>query len=217
MNSRNFIVSLVLAALAAAVLWQFVLSSPFIRGATSSEGETIMKEATIGLMQHAYPKGDARELAGRFPLSLSGEAIVVARAGKPCELTNSCEREFPEAREGLSWNVVGATDSPPSLLGSLKNWWLQRSLNRAIEALSFRHSPQLPAIDSSDSFLIDLCAPAEDISLKNSCSAPAIVGSLAFVKIVSDCGDLCGATSLVALERRDGAWVAIAVGLLAQE
>jgi hypothetical protein len=220
MKSRSFIAGAVLAALVAGILWQFARAGPSVRSARPVEGEAIIKEAMIGLIQHAYPTGDAWDLARHYAPSSSADAVAVTKKGKPCEVINACDPNF-RSDSGLSWTAIGSAGKGPAepsgILGSLKNWRFQRGLNRAMVALAQRQSPTLPAVESADSLLIDQCVPSKDSSRKNSCSAPAIAASLAFVKIVSDCGDLCGATSLIALERRDGAWVAIAVSLLAQE
>lgn len=220
---RKLIAGIVLAAFVAGIMWQFVIVDHAVHGATPMEGEAIVKEAAIGFVQHAYPEGNARELAAAYPLLRSSRAEVIAKSGEPCEVVDSCRRQFAESHQGLSWDVIGpagdAASESTGIFESLKNWALQRRLNRTMAVLAHRQYPKLRDVKSSDPFLIDLCLPSENSPFddKRSCSTPAIVGSFAFVKVVSDCGGLCGSTSLIALEQRDGAWVAIATSLLAQE
>jgi hypothetical protein len=220
---RKLIAGIVLAVFVAGIMWQFAPVDHTVHGAMPMEGEVIVKEAAIGFVQHAYPEGSARELSMAYPLLPSPRVEEIAKSGEPCEIVDSCRRQFAESHRGLSWDVIGPAGAAASeamgLFESLKNWAFQRRLNRTMAVLAHRQYPKLGAVKSSDPFLIDLCLPSENSPFdgKRSCSTPAIVGSFAFVKVVSDCGGLCGATSLIALERRDGTWVAVATSLLAQE
>ncbi|HYD14268.1 MAG TPA: hypothetical protein VEC11_15590 [Allosphingosinicella sp.] len=75
-------------------------------------------------------------------------------------------------------------------------------------------SPAAPTIVEIDAALV--AAPMQLQDRPSGCaplqlSAPAFAGDAAFVETAYACGTTCGNGSLYALQRRDGAWVVVAV------
>ena len=220
---RNFTAFLALTALAVLVLWQFATSSSEVYSVAPREAEAIVKAAAIGQIQAAYPKGNAqKDFASLYPRTMDAQIETVAKSAKPCALLLSCESNAYGYVPALEWDIIppvgDSSHRSDGILASLHKRWLEWRLNGALANLVRRQSPMLPEVRSQDPFLEDRCFLSADSpnNLTGNCSPPVVVGSYAFVKTEFSCGGLCGSTSLVALERRDGNWIALAVALLAQ-